>query len=70
MSILVKISKNPNFGQNCRKFSILIKTYQNIDFSQFFAKKVDFSKNFRKMSIWFKIYKYPDFGRDFRKSWF
>ena len=42
ISILVKIVeksqiwsnlwKNLDFGQNCRKFSILVKIYQNVDF--------------------------------------
>ena len=26
--------KNLDFGQNCRKFSILVKTFQNVDFVQ------------------------------------
>ena len=38
-----KLSKILDFDQNCQKISIWYKTYQNIDFSQFFAKNVDFS---------------------------
>ena len=41
ISILVKISKIPAFGQNFRKISILVK----------FSKQYDFGQNFRKISI-------------------
>ena len=32
--ILVKIDENIDFGQICRKSSILGKTYQNVDIGQ------------------------------------
>ena len=61
MSILVKIPKNPDFGKNCQKFSILVKIYQNldmvifeenIDFSQIFQKDFNFGQNFQKSRLW------------------
>ena len=29
-----KLSEKLHFGKNCRKFSILVKTYQNVEFGQ------------------------------------
>ena len=46
-----KLSENLDFGQDFSKFSILAKTYQNVDFGEI-EENVDFSQKFRKMSIW------------------
>ena len=31
---MVKIFENIDFGKNCRKFSILVKNYQNVEYGQ------------------------------------
>ena len=57
ISILIKISKYLDFGQNFRILPILMKI----------VEKSRFWSNFRKISIDVKLSKNPDFGQNFRK---
>ena len=76
MSIFVKIFEiprfwiifflNPNFSQNFRIISILVKFSKNLKLCQTF-EKFKFGSNFRKISIGVKLSKNPDFGENFRK---
>ena len=68
--ILVWIVRNSRFRSKLSNNLDLGQTYQNIDFSHFFAKNVDLSKNIQKMSIWVKICKYVDFSQNSQKSRF
>ena len=62
--IWTNLSKNLDFGHNCRKFSILVKIFKNVNFDQNlqksriwsqFSKNLDFGHNCRKLSILVKI---------------
>ena len=74
------VSKILDFGPNCRKMLIWVKTYRNVNFSNFFAKNVDFSQNFRKnidscqnlqiSRFWSEFSKNFNFGQKYWKSRF
>ena len=58
ISILVKIVKNKDFGENCRKISSKL------------SKNLNFGQNCQKFSILVNIYQNVDFGHIWRKYWF
>ena len=78
ISILVKISENLDFGQNCRKnldlghhfwkISILVNIFGNLDLGLVkIEHNVDFSQIFKRLWFWSNFYKKTRFGSNFSK---
>ena len=63
MLILLKFSKDLDFGQTFTKNSIGVKFFENIDFGWNCRKKFKFGQNFEKSRFWWKLSKIVDFGQ-------